>query len=1179
MLRPKRSAFAPFCLVPKSNQRRPVAAVTKAYMTSHVEGAPQLVHRSSSLVDLLRSRASQYPDQPAYHFLIDGQTQSAEQTYAELDRQARAIAAALQSFGARGQRALLLYPPGLEFIAAFFGCLYAGVIAVPAYPPDPDRLNRSIPRLQAIAADCEASIALTVSPILSMARALLVHAPDLKSLRWIATETLIGGDEWKESPADPDAPIFLQYTSGSTGAPKGVMLSHSNLLHNASMVFHALGHTRDDKYVSWLPAFHDMGFMAGILQPLYAGISAILMSPIAFLKHPLRWLQAISRYKATISGGPNFAYDLCARKISPEERATLDLSSWSVAFNGAEPIRAETILRFAEVFGPCGFRLETFYCCYGLAEATLIVSGGGKADPPVFKSVQASILEKNQVVEAAQGEQDVRTLVGCGRSLLDQEVVIVDPETSTRCADGQVGEICVRGQSVAMGYWNRPEESELTFRSRLADEENRGFFLRTGDLGFISDGNLFITGRLKDLIIIRGRNLYPQDIEMTTEQSHRALKPGCGAAFSINITGEEQLVVVQEINSHIESDLDDVIGKIQQNLAQLHEVQAYAIALIKAGSIHKTSSGKIQRRACKAAFLNDQLDVVKQWRATTVTEDASTSLTEANALRSKKDVEAWLASQLATSLGLSVSQINLSDPITRYGLDSLRAIELTHSIEHHLGITFPTERLLEGRSIAQLADYILDHLAAPARAALPSIEPVSRDGPMPLTFAQQQFWIMDQLEPGSPYFNIPVALRFIGPLDVKSIEWSIGQVVERHEALRTTFMDGEPGQIIRPSASFSLDERDLSKLPSDQREAEALRQIVEAARSPFDLKRGPLLRALLLRLEREEYVLLIIMHHIISDGWSAGVILNELGAFYRGHTGRASAPLPELPIQYADYAFWQRQLIRGEYLDTLLSYWRKKLDGATFLLKLPVDRARPPFSHHRGARLSLLLQDELVESLKSFSSREGVTLFMTLLAAFKALLSHLSGQQDIVLISPIANRDLVETKGIVGCLRNMLVYRTDLSGNPSLRELVCRVKEVCLEAYSYRRLPIEKLIEGLQLKKPRPDTPLFQVMFAYQSFPAEAPQLPGLTTMPLEVPFGISNRDLSLYLDEYRQGLLCSLEYDSELFNVSTIEAILQSFRELLQGMVADGDQRLSEMSTTLGAVNADQYTQMNTSK
>jgi acyl-CoA synthetase (AMP-forming)/AMP-acid ligase II/acyl carrier protein len=1138
-------------------------------MVTYVKGVSEPAPDPSSLVDLLRWRAFQHPDEAAYLFLVDGEDQRTERTYAQMDRQARAIAAELQSFATRGQRALLLYPPGLEFIAAFFGCLYAGITAVPAYPPDPDRINRSLPRLRAIAADSEASIVLTVYPVLSMAQALFIQAPELKYLRWMATETTIGDDDWREYSIATDTPIFLQYTSGSTGAPKGVMLSHDNLLHNAAMVFQALEHTPDDKYVSWLPAFHDMGFMAGILQPLYAGIPAILMSPVSFLKRPLRWLAAISRYQATISGGPNFAYDLCVRKISAEERATLDLRRWSVAFNGAEPIRAETLIRFAEAFEPCGFRLEKFYCCYGLAEATLIVSGGRKTDPPVLKSVQSTALEKNQVVETTRGDQDVRLLVGCGRSLLDQETLIVDPETCAPCLDGQVGEIWVRGPSVAQGYWNRPEESEHTFRSQLADGAHRGSFLRTGDLGFISDGNLFITGRLKDLIIIRGRNLYPQDIEMTTEQSDIALKPGCGAAFSVNIIGEEQLVIVQEIDGHKESDLDEILRKIHQNLTDFHEVQACAIVFVKAGSIHKTSSGKIQRRACKVAFLNNQLDVVKQWRATAMREDVGPALTTAEARQSREAIETWLASQLAARLGVGVSQISLNEPITRYGLDSLTAIELTNRIELHLGIRFPTERWLEGRTIIQLADSILDQLAAPARIAMPSIEPVSRDGPLPMSFAQGQFWMMDQLEPGSPAFNIPVALRFMGPLNVTALEWSIDQVVQRHEALRTTFIEDGSSQIICPSTSVSLAEQDLRKLPQDQREAEAQRRLIEEARRPFNLTRGPLLRPLLLRLEQEEHVLLITMHHIISDGWSVGVMLNELASFYRHYTKEASAPLPQLPIQYADYAFWQRRLIRGEYLDQLVTYWRKKLDCAAFLLKLPVDRPRPPSSLHQGARRSVLLQAELVESLKSFGSDEGATLFMTLLASFQALLRHYSGQEDIILISPSANRDLIETRGIVGCLRNMLVYRANLSGDPSFRELIGRVKEVCLEAYGHRHLPIEKLVEELHLRKPKPDTPLFPVMFAYQSFPAEVPQLPGLTAMRLEVPFGISNRDLSLYLDEYRQGLLCTLEYDSELFNVATIEAILQNFRKLLQGVVTDSDRPLSKMSATLDALNA----------
>ena len=483
---------------------------------------------------------------------------------------------------------MLLYYPGLDYLAAFFGCLYAGVVAVPAYPP---RNQRNTPRIQAIVNNARVAIALTTSATLSKAQSLL-STP----LQWLKTDAIANELEqnWQNSLIDSDTLAILQYTSGSTGTPKGAMLSHGNLLHNAAMTYRFMEHSPDSKFVSWLPIYHDMGLIGGILQPLFGGFPCWLMPPASFLQRPYRWLQTISHYQATTSGGPNFAYELCIQKITPEQRKNLDLSHWSVAFNGAEPIRHDTLERFAATFADCGFRRSAFYPCYGMAEATLMVSGGLKATPPVIKKVQKSALERHHVVEAGDGSENVQTLVGCGRTLPEQQIIIVHPETQVRCQPNEIGEIWVSGSSIGCGYWNHPEETHHTFRACLKDDNQP--FLQTGDLGFLHQGELFITGRVKDLIVIRGRNLYPQDIELTAERSHSALRTGSGAAFCVDVGNEERLVVVQELEFRQKPEVGEVTAAIRQAIAQEHDVQAYGVVLVKAGSIPKTSSGKIQRR-------------------------------------------------------------------------------------------------------------------------------------------------------------------------------------------------------------------------------------------------------------------------------------------------------------------------------------------------------------------------------------------------------------------------------------------------------------------------------------------------------------------------------------------------------------------------------------------------------
>jgi acyl-CoA synthetase (AMP-forming)/AMP-acid ligase II len=479
---------------------------------------------------------------------------------------------------------------------------------------------------------------------------------------------------------------FLQYTSGSTAQPRGVMLNHGHLLHNEQMIQQAFQQTERSIIVGWLPLYHDMGLIGNVLQPLYAGARCILMSPAHFLQSPVRWLQAISRYKATTSGGPNFAYDLCTRKITSEQRAQLDLSSWTVAFNGSEPVHPDTLDRFIAAFGPCGFRPEAFFPCYGLAEATLFVSGSLKSAPPVIHNIDGTALEHNRIVPVSAQKKDAVRVVACGRSWLDQQILIVDPESSKSCEPDAVGEIWLSGPSIAQGYWNRAEDSECTFGAYLADS-GKGPYLRTGDLGFISDGQLFITGRLKDLIIIRGRNHYPQDIEQTVQQSHTRLRPGCGAAFSIDVCGEERLVVVQEVDRHCQhQEVEEIIATINQAVTAEHELTVYAVALIRPGTLPKTSSGKLQRHACRANFLNSNLDLVGEWRASISSQNDFAEFVSPTPERSAVAIEHWLRSQLAARLGEVESQIDINQSIANYGVDSLMAMEMIHSLEVNLNL-------------------------------------------------------------------------------------------------------------------------------------------------------------------------------------------------------------------------------------------------------------------------------------------------------------------------------------------------------------------------------------------------------------------------------------------------------------------------------------------------------------
>ncbi|MGF1540763.1 MAG: fatty acyl-AMP ligase [Pleurocapsa sp.] len=574
----------------------------------------------STVVDVLRERATTQPEQLAYTFLADGETESDHITYQELDTRARAIAVQLLSQVNPGDRALLVYPysQGIEFIAAFLGCLYAGVIAVTDYPR---RHLKSLSQYQARIIDSQATIVLTTKEFSDRVKSKLIANPGLavklKALSWIASDDvdLQLADHWQPPQVDGDTLAFLQYTSGSTGSPKGVMVSHGNVLHNSEVIKQSFQNHRDSKILMWLPMFHDMGLIGGVMQPLYLGSSAILMSPIALAQKPFLWLQAISRYRATTSGGPNFAYDLLCYKVTEEQRASLDLSCWQVAFSGAEPVRAETLENFAQLYAPYGFNSQAFYPCYGMAEATLFITGGEAQKTPQTIYVDGHALTEDRIVTVDKQQDNAKSFVSCGRTWLGDKIKIVDPESRTECPSDRVGEIWVAGDGLGKGYWNKTEQTEHTFQARLQDTQ-KGTFLRTGDLGFIKDGELYITGRIKDIMILMGRNHYPQHIEATVETAHPALRPNHGAAFSIEVNGEEQLIIAHEVKRiHLRNlNIDEAIAAIRQAVAEQNMANVYGVALLKTGTIPKTSSGKIQRRACQSKYLDRSLEVVGQWQ-------------------------------------------------------------------------------------------------------------------------------------------------------------------------------------------------------------------------------------------------------------------------------------------------------------------------------------------------------------------------------------------------------------------------------------------------------------------------------------------------------------------------------------------------------------------------------------
>ena len=570
----------------------------------------------ATLIDLLRDRAAAQPADLAYTFLDDGERCGESMTWEQLERRSRAVAAAIMQRVEPGTRVLLMFPPSLDFVPAFFATLYAGAIAVPTYPPSGARADRTIARLRGMVADAGVTLVLAPAALAARASVLVSAVPDLSEVAWLDPSDVSDeeADDWRAPAVTGASLAFLQYTSGSTSAPRGVMVSHGNLLHNLAQTAADGLYDRDSVSVSWLPVNHDMGLINGVLQPAFSGCRAYLMAPSAFLQRPARWLQAISRLGGTHSGGPNFAYDLCARKVADNDAVSLDLSSWQVAYSGSEPVRRSTLEQFQRTFGVRGFRWEALSPAYGLAESTLLVANIPAGVPPTF----------------------LGNAVASGKAPASRGVAVINPVTHERCPDGETGEIWVSGASVATGYWKREAETVATFRAFTSDS-GEGPFLRMGDMGFIYQNSLFVSGRIKDLIIVRGMKHYPQEIELTAERAHPALRPGCCAAFAVGPTftssadqvgptfrsgadrnDEEKVAIVAEVDPQRQAhaaEWSQVIAAVRLAVAEAHHVAPCSVTLVSPGAVPKTTSGKLQRYLCREALMTGALDPLASWTA------------------------------------------------------------------------------------------------------------------------------------------------------------------------------------------------------------------------------------------------------------------------------------------------------------------------------------------------------------------------------------------------------------------------------------------------------------------------------------------------------------------------------------------------------------------------------------
>jgi amino acid adenylation domain-containing protein len=1083
----------------------------------------------------MKMRATKMPDSPAYAWLDDGVHVGERLTFSDVWRRSTRAASVLRGMGLAGKPVALLFAPdGLDFVVAMWACVAAGAIAVPMYPPDPERAERTIPRFEAIVRDCGCRVVLLSRDISDTMDLVAESLP--AAVTELERVTLESAEEspvaWTDPDIGPDSIAFLQYTSGSTGTPKGVMVTHGSLEFNCRAIARTMSIREGTVQLAWLPLYHDMGLVGFVLQGMFSGAATYLSSPANFIRRPETWLMAISETRAQIVCAPNFAFDLCARKVDRAKLPpSLDLSSIGTLANGSEPVRVASIEAFARVFG---IRDGAICPVYGLAEATLIVSG----------------VRDGEGIKSSAPDGGGRAVVSCGAGVSgsDHPISIVDPLSRERVPDGSVGEIWVSGPTVAAGYWNRPELSESTFRAKIVGDVSSRPHLRTGDLGFLRGGELYVTGRLKDIVIIRGANHYPQDIERTVE-SVAGVRPGCSAAFSVESgSGGETLAIVAEIADGREP--KEISRAIRARVRSEHGITPFRIALVKRGAICKTSSGKIQRSACRESLSAGTLETVGPIETTADV------------------VSEMMAGAIGCGAGGDADFFEL-------GGDSLAAVRTSASIRDGLGIDIAPSEILRLRRPSAIADG-LDAATGDASRGLGEIPRLARPRSKFAASGEQE-QMLAACGSGEEY----VARAFYvitGAIDVSALARALSNVVRRHEMLRTTFAmeDGRFVQVVHdpdsePAACARCTVSSAACL--NAAEWDMRRECPPGWANPL----GPStpVRFALFGGTNDGCVLGIVAHHACYDGMSLAALSREISEELSGRPPATSR------IQYGDYAEFQKEWVQNSpAARDQVEFWRRELRirDPIEALALPVDR--PHGSRGASGRVAVRLENSVVRGL----ARPGCTTFSAMLAAYAVMLSKLCRQGDVVVGVPHHGRTRRELEGLIGYFVKMLPIRISVSPDDTVGSLIERVQRMEAACSENSDVPLSEILKASGIARNPARNPLFQTIFSVQGFGAPIPDIPGAVVRdaaevhaeddntpkppryshlpPPEPLERAANFELSLVLsiDKKTGAASGELEYDSGLFDAASAAAFARAF-EAIAGAMSRSDSRIEDIA------------------
>ncbi|KTC92608.1 MULTISPECIES: non-ribosomal peptide synthetase [Legionella] len=1124
---------------------------------------------SNTLVDILNQRSVNNPEQIVYSFL--GTDTHTSLSYRNLANNSIGIATQLVECAGAETRVILLYPSGLDFISALFACFYAKMIAVPVYSHNLN-IEKLLPRLVSVVQDTDARVILTTSAIVQDRQRLIELAPCLRQVTFIATNeiNLRHNEDWQHQEIDPRSVAFLQYSSGSTGSPKGVMVTHKNLMSNVKIIQKSFGLVPHQGVVSWLPHYHDMGLIGNILGGMYSQTPLHMFSPIDFVRKPLRWLQLISSTQSVVSGGPNFAYELCNQHIKAHQCEQLDLSCWEVAYNGAEMVRESTLKRFNTLFAPYGFKAKSFHPCYGLAEATLMVASSDKNE--IHREL---ILDRKSLCDGAVKEIELSmaamVVVSSGRIQEGQKVVIVDPESKLACESRTVGEIWINGPSVCKGYWNKVEATEFTFGARLKGQEDA--FLRTGDMGFLDeDGWLYVTGRLKDLIIIRGQNHSPEDIETTVIESHPSINRSRAIAFSLEEGAQEHLAVLITQPKNDVGDGVEILDAIYKQVAEKHDLSIKELRFIKRDSIPLTSSGKIRRAECKRLFNEGQfqfIDVTKKQEPKPIL--GAISLQNQSTDTRFAIILGSLQKMMSQELAMPLEQINILAPLNLIALDSLSKVRIQHGIQELTGTEIEPALLLSDTNLIGLARIIADEMEV-----APTLNANSQAGEQKhyrLSQGQYSLFFMNKLISDSPAYIISRAVTVKSPLVPQALEQAFKNLVKRHVSLRTRFIEQDDKPI---QSVLSIEECPINLVfvdASNWSELELKEQLAYQANQCIDLSSGIMARLSVFK-TGQEHVLLFSVHHIVSDLSSLTIMVAELCEFYSAAITGQDPSLPSIQVYPSDYVLYEEQLLGSEKAERMRSYWQQELYGHDEPLELPTDKYRPAIKSYKGSTSSFIIPQALTQKMQQFAANKGVTPYVVLVSVYFILLHRYTGKTNVIVGTPMANRMDAKFARLVSYLVNPVPLRADFSQQLSFDDIIEQIKQKTLSASVNQQYPITKIIEDLKIQRDASTTPLFQAMFSYlnpmleNDLVAFALGQPGcqlhykqLTLEPYPIESTGAQFDLNVGMAVVNESIVSSWEYSTDLFELASIQRMQHHFQFILEQMLSNSQQAIEAFS------------------